>query len=68
MQRSISAPAKPAAIPVRAPTGIPPAPPVGGARTFAEMEQLARAHAGLPPVEAVAAAPEAPAQEASTDE
>lgn len=62
MARNSTPAAPPAADRPAAPGGIPAAPPVGGARTFAEMEELARRQAGM------TAAPEAPAQEASTDE
>lgn len=58
--------------------GIPPAPPIGGARTFAQMEDLARRHAAAEAAKSAPVPPRAPAenqaapepaeQEASTDE
>lgn len=73
MTRNTFRAASPAATSPAVPEGIPPAPPVGGARTFAEMEELARRHAGITAAPQLAPAMEppaapAPVQEASTDE
>lgn len=83
MARNTLPTASPAVDRPAAPEGIPAAPPVGGARTFAEMEDLARRHAAeeaaksapvppAPPPAADAAmetpAETAPEQEVSTDE
>lgn len=71
MARNSLLAARPATARTVVSAGVPPAPAVGGARTFAEMEALALRHAGIRAAEATAfpaQPPEVQEQEASKDE